>query len=128
MFRGRKLPDSGDRLRIQISGHAPIGSIVTSVYIIEDHTMVREGLRAMLEAARLHVVGDSGDPTRAIADLVLLQPDVVLLDVSLSGRSGMEVLDEVKRRALPSRCIVLTMSSNARDVSQALRLGAVLRT
>jgi two-component system invasion response regulator UvrY len=93
--------------------------------------MVREGLRAMLEAARNQVVGESSDPARAIADLVLLQPNVVLLDLALGGRSGMEILDEVKRRALRSRCIVLTMSSNVRDVAQALRLGAwgyVLKT
>lgn len=104
---------------------------MTSLYIIEDHLMVREGLRAMLETARHKVVGESGDPTRAIADLLLLQPEVVLLDLALGGRSGMEILAEVKRRALQSRCIVLTMLSNGRDVTQALRLGAwgyVLKT
>ena len=41
--------------------------------------MVREGLRAMLTSARNQVVGESSDPARAIADLLLLQPDVVLL-------------------------------------------------
>jgi DNA-binding NarL/FixJ family response regulator len=104
---------------------------VTALYLIEDHLMVREGLRTMLESARNRVVGESSDPSQAIADLLLLQPDVVLLDLALGGRSGMEILAEVKRRALRSRCIVLTMSSNVRDVAQALRLGAwgyVLKT
>jgi two-component system, NarL family, invasion response regulator UvrY len=89
---------------------------MTSLYLIEDHLMVREGLRAMLETARNQVVGEASEPARAIADLVLLQPNVVLLDLALGGRSGMEILAEVKRRALRSRCIVLTMSSSVRDV------------
>ena len=104
---------------------------MSSLYLIDDHQMVREGLRAMLEAARHNVVGESGDLTQAIADLVLLRPEVVLLDLALGSRSGMEILAEVKRRELHSRCIVLTMSSNAREVTQALRLGAwgyVLKT
>ena len=115
--------------------HSPQGRrsypVVTALYLIEDHLMVREGLRAMLTTARNQVVGESSDPARAIADLLLLQPDVVLLDLALGGRSGMEILAEVKRRALRSRCIVLTMSSSVRDVAQALRLGAwgyVLKT
>ena len=115
--QGQNLPDSGSINHASLRGAASY-PVVTSLYLIEDHLMVREGLRAMLEAARNQVVGESSDPARAIADLVLLQPNVVLLDLALGGRSGMEILDEVKRRALRSRCIVLTMSSNVRDVAK----------
>lgn len=110
---------------------AAIAPTVTSLYIVDDHLMVREGLRTMLESARHRVVGEASEPTRAIAELIVLQPEVVLLDLALGDRSGMEILAEVKRRALHSRCIVLTMMSNGREVAQALRLGAwgfVLKT
>jgi DNA-binding NarL/FixJ family response regulator len=128
--RARNCPIQVALNHASLRGAAPY-PVVTSLYLIEDHLMVREGLRAMLETERNQVVGESSDPARAIADLLLLQPDVVLLDLALGGRSGMEILAEVKRRALRSRCIVLTMSSNVRDVAQALRLGAwgyVLKT
>jgi DNA-binding NarL/FixJ family response regulator len=97
---------------------------MTSLYLVDDHQMVREGLRAVLQAAGHQVVGESADPTEAVADLVRCQPQVLLLDLSLGGRSGMEVLVELQRRALPVRVVVLTMSAQPQHVAEALRLGA----
>ncbi len=95
-----------------------------SVYLVDDHAIMREGLRAMLEAEGWRVAGESGDPTVALAELAQLEPDLVLLDLSLGARSGMELLAEIRRRALPARCLVLTMSAQPRHVAEALRLGA----
>ncbi|MCL4184490.1 MAG: response regulator transcription factor [Burkholderiaceae bacterium] len=94
------------------------------LYLVDDHVIVREGLRAVLEAAGHVVVGESADPTQALGDLVRLAPDVLLLDLSLGDRSGFELLAELQRRALPVRCIVLSMSAQPRHVGEALRLGA----
>jgi Response regulator containing a CheY-like receiver domain and an HTH DNA-binding domain len=104
---------------------------MSRLYLIEDHLLVREGLRAMLESAGHKVVGECSDPTPALADLSRLVPDVLLLDLSLAGRSGFEVLAEVQRRGLRIRSIVLTISAQSRHVAEALRLGAagyVLKT
>ena len=95
------------------------------LYLVDDHVIVREGLRAVLEAAGHVVVGESADPTQALGDLVRLAPDVLLLDLSLGDRSGFELLAELQRRALPVRCIVLSMSAQPRHVGEALRLGAL---
>lgn len=95
-----------------------------SLYLVDDHAVVRHGLRVLLTEAGHAVLGDSGDLTQALADLQRLLPDIVLVDLSLGDRSGMELLAELQRRALPVRSIVLTMSAQPRHVGNALRLGA----
>ena len=95
-----------------------------SLYLVDDHQMVREGLRAVLEAAGHQVMGETADPTRALAEIARLQPQVLLLDLHLGERSGLELLAELQRRALPVRTVVLTMSAQPRNVAEALRLGA----
>ena len=94
------------------------------IYLVDDHAMVRQGLRALLSEAGHEVVGDSGDLTEALAQLQQLAPDVVLVDLNVGARSGMELLTELQRRQLPTRPLVLTMSAQPRHVGMALKLGA----
>lgn len=98
---------------------------MADIYLVDDHAMLREGLRKVLEKAGHRVVGEADHPMAAIADIVRLQPSVVLLDLHLEPDSGFDVLQEVKRRKLPSHVIMLTMSANPRHVLEALRLGAL---
>lgn len=97
---------------------------MTRVYLVDDHAMVRDGMRAVLETSEHQVIGESSDPTHALGEVLRLQPDVVLLDLNLGSRSGLELLTELHRRGLPVRTIVLTMSAQPRHVAEALRLGA----
>ena len=97
---------------------------MTRLYLVDDHQIMREGLRALLEAVGHKVLGESADPTQALADLLRLRPDVLLLDLNLGGRSGFELLAELQRRHLPTRCVVLTMSAQPRQVAEAMRMGA----
>jgi DNA-binding NarL/FixJ family response regulator len=94
------------------------------VYLVEDHQIMRDGLRALLEARGHTVVGESADPTQALADVLHLDPEVLLLDLNLAGRSGLELQAELQRRRLPVRTVVLTMSAQPHQVAEALRLGA----
>jgi len=98
---------------------------MADIYLVDDHAMLREGLRKVLEKAGHRVVGEADHPVAAIADIVRLQPAVVLLDLHLEPDSGFDVLKEVQRRKLPSHVIMLTMSANPRHVLEALRLGAL---
>lgn len=98
---------------------------MSRLYLIDDHALIREGLRAVLEGAGHVVVGESAEPTPALAEVTRLRPDIVLLDLSLGERSGFEVLQEFQRRKLSSRVIVLSMSSQPRSVAEALNLGAL---
>lgn len=98
---------------------------MTRLYLVDDHQMVREGLRAVLQAAGHVVVGESDDPTEALAQITSLAPQVLLLDLSLGRRSGFEVLAELPRRSSTVRTVVLTMSAQPQHVAEALRLGAM---
>jgi two-component system, NarL family, invasion response regulator UvrY len=98
---------------------------MSRIFIVDDHAIVRDGLRALLESGRHEVVGEAAEPTVALAELLRLQPELLLLDLQLEGHSGFELLAEVQRRALPLRTLVLTMSIKPRDVAEAMRLGAV---
>jgi two-component system invasion response regulator UvrY len=98
---------------------------MADIFLVDDHVMLREGLRNVLEKAGHRVVGEAGHPAAAIADIARLQPSVVLLDLHLEPDSGFDVLEEVQRRKLPSRVIMLTMSANPRHVVEALRRGAL---
>ncbi len=100
------------------------GQLVSRVYLVDDHAMVRDGMRAVLEASHHEVVGEASDPTAALADVLRFAPDVVLLDLNLGDRSGLELLTALQPRDLSLRCIVLTMSAQPRHVAEALRLGA----
>jgi two-component system, NarL family, invasion response regulator UvrY len=97
---------------------------MSDIYIVDDHAMVRDGLRAVLEDAGHCVVGESQQPTQALDDLRRLEPGILLLDLNLGDRSGFELLDRLQRRALPTRTIVVTMSEQPHDVAEAMRLGA----
>ena len=97
-----------------------------ALYLVDDHAMMRDGLRAVLQAAGHRVVGESGDPTVALAELQQLQPALLLLDLHLGEQqSGLALLGELQRRQLPVRTIVLSMSAQPRHVAEALRLGAM---
>ena len=96
---------------------------MSRVYLVEDHQIMRDGLRALLEARGHTVVGESADPTQALADLLRLDPEVLLLDLNLGGRSGLELQAALQCRHLPVRTVILTMSAQPHQVAEALHLG-----
>lgn len=97
---------------------------MADIYIVDDHASLRDGLRVLLEAAGHRVVGEAADPAKARADLLRSAPALVLLDLHLGARSGMELLADLHRRGHASRVLVLTMSDQPRHVAEAMRLGA----
>lgn len=97
---------------------------MSDIYLVDDHAMMRDGLRAVLEGAGHRVVGESDNPTQALADVVRLVPTLLLLDLHLGVRSGFEVLEQIQKRKLSTRVIMLTMSALPRHVAEAMRLGA----
>lgn len=98
---------------------------MSRLYLIDDHAMLRDGLRAVLEAAGHQVVGEAADLTPALAEITQLMPDLVLLDLHLGERSGFELLAAIAKRGIAAKVIVLTMSNQPRHVAEALRRGAI---
>jgi DNA-binding NarL/FixJ family response regulator len=97
---------------------------MSRIYLVDDHTIMREGLRAMLEAGGHRVVGESAEPVQALEGIRATLPDLVLLDLNLGGSSGFELLAELRRRQLDVCCLVLSMSAQPRHVADALHHGA----
>lgn len=95
-----------------------------SLYLVDDHPLMLEGLRISLEAAGHRVLGSSGDLTQALAEIQHLQPQVALVDLKLGERNGLELLSELQRRRQAVRCLVVTMSAQPWHVAQAFKLGA----
>ena len=97
---------------------------MTDVFIVDDHAVMRDGLRALLEQEGHHVVGEADEPGRAVHELLRLEPDIVLLDLQLGDRSGLEVLRQIEARRLRTRAVVLTMVAQPGQVLEATRAGA----
>jgi DNA-binding NarL/FixJ family response regulator len=95
------------------------------VVIVDDHPAVRRGLRTFLELADgLEVTGEAADGPAALDLIADSSPDVVLLDMVLPGMDGVEVLHEMRRRALASRVLVVTSFTDRSRLLPAVRAGA----
>ena len=94
------------------------------VILVDDHQLVRAGLRALLQSFRdVDVLAECGDGHEALALVDRMQPDVLLLDVTLPGLNGLEVALRVPRVSPKTRVLILSMHAGAEYVGQALRAG-----
>ena len=95
------------------------------VLVVDDHTLVRSGLRLLLEAEPDVAVDDeAGDAEQAIRLARLHKPDVVLLDVVMPGRSGLEAAPDIHQAAPKAKILVLSMQDDPSYVRQAFSAGA----
>ncbi|MCK9539510.1 response regulator [Dokdonella sp.] len=94
------------------------------VILADDHQLVRAGLRALLESlADVTVLAECSDGSEALEAVARLQPDVLLLDITMPGMNGLEVARRVPRVSPSTRVLVLSMHASPEYVSQALRAG-----
>jgi len=95
------------------------------ILIADDHTLVREGLRRILSTrGDLHVVAESSDCQSTLQMIDEHAADILLLDLTMPGRGGMEILREVRTRAPGLKVLVLTMHPEDQFAVRALRAGA----
>ncbi|QPP09540.1 response regulator transcription factor [Streptomyces bathyalis] len=95
------------------------------VLIVDDHQVVRRGLRTFLEVQDdIEVVGEAADGDEGVARAEELRPDIVLMDVKMPGTDGIEALKELRRLQNPARILVVTSFTEQRTVVPALRAGA----
>ncbi len=95
------------------------------VLIADDHTVVRQGIRIVLEEVDgIEVVGEAGDGDEALELTRTLGPDVVLLDVTMPGRTGLEVTRVLREEGFDTAILILSMHDDPEYVLQAVRAGA----
>ena len=96
------------------------------VLVVDDHPIVRDGLRGLLNAqADMEVVGEVGDARETLVLAERLRPDIVLLDLNLPGGGGLPIIHALKEKARETRILVLTMQEDLAVVRDALRAGGI---
>ena len=97
----------------------------TRILLADDHTLVRAGIRSLLEKMPgVEVVGEAGDGREALALLEVLRPDILLIDIAMPGLNGLETAARVADGFPQIKIIILSMHANEEYVVEALRAGA----
>lgn len=95
------------------------------IMIVEDHTLLRAGLKALLlQEPDLKIVGEADNGRDAVRAVSALAPDLVLMDLSMPGLGGIEAITEIRRRSIETRIIVLTIHKTDEYIHAALHAGA----
>jgi len=95
------------------------------VFIIDDHPVVREGLTRLInQETDLAVCGEAAEARRALVDIGALKPDLTIIDITLPGMDGLELIKSLKARYPDLRVLVLSMHDETFFAERALRAGA----
>lgn len=95
------------------------------VLIIDDHILFRSGIKLLLQRqVGFEVVGEAGDGLEGVKRATQLKPDVVLLDLHMPGTNGLETIPLLRDEVPQAKIIMLTVSEDADDLLDALRVGA----
>jgi two-component system response regulator NreC len=95
------------------------------IVIVDDHAVVRAGLRLVLDAEDdIETVGEAGDAREAVFEVRAHKPDVVVMDVTMPGKSGIEAIPDVLKEAPDARVLVLSMENDPKYVRDAFGAGA----
>lgn len=101
------------------------GAEAIRVLVVDDHAVVREGIRHVLsEGAGFTVVGEAQSGTEAIASAAQLRPNVVVLDISMPGGSGLHAVSEIVERVNGVRVLMLSVHEDVEYMIESVRAGA----
>jgi two-component system invasion response regulator UvrY len=107
------------------NGAPPAGDKAATVLICDDNDAIRELLRAVIDTALgMRVVGEAADGNEAVAEAARLQPDVILLDLAMPTRGGLEALPDLRLVAPGAQVIVFSGFASAAVAEQVVELGA----
>jgi len=94
------------------------------VMLVDDHALVRAAVRQAISSPGIEVVAEAATGHRALEQAIGIRPDVLLLDIGLPDVNGLDLLRELCDRLDGTQIVVLTVSSSARDIRDAVRAGA----
>jgi DNA-binding NarL/FixJ family response regulator len=94
------------------------------IFVVDDHSLFRDGVISLLEADGHQVVGQAGDGQSAVLRIPELAPDLVLMDINMPGMDGVEALRLLKASRPEIKVIMLTVSEDEDNLVSAIRAGA----
>jgi len=94
------------------------------VLLVDDHALMRDGVKVLLEAAGISVVGEAGDGRTALQRAIELKPDVVVMDISMPDMNGTEAARLLREKCPATRILILSMHSSSEHVFRAFEAGA----
>jgi two-component system response regulator NreC len=95
------------------------------VLVVDDHAVVRSGLRRVLDAEPdIETVGEAENAERAVFEAIQHKPDVVLMDIVMPGKSGIEIIPALQQDAPEVKVLLLSMQDDPRYVREAFAVGA----
>src|SRR5437667_11509122 len=95
----------------------------TRVLLADDHALIRQGLRALLEKQGFQVVCEASDGQEALRSVQTTQPDVAIIDISMPVLNGVDAARELKKSSPKTKVILLTQHSEDQYVTESLRAG-----
>ena len=96
------------------------------VLLVEDHVVLRDGIKALVaDEDDIEIVGEAGNGREALECIPLLQPDVILMDLSMNGLNGIDATAQIQRDYPDVKVVILSMHDHEEHIFQALRAGAV---
>jgi two-component system response regulator NreC len=99
--------------------------MTATVLLADDHAVLRSGLRMLLSGQDgLEIVGEAGDGLETLTMAEALQPDLILLDLSMPSLNGLDALPTIKKKCPEAKILILTMHDDPQYLRQALKLGA----
>ena len=94
------------------------------VMLADDHVLMREGIRQLLEFdGGIEVVAEANDGEECIHKLLEVKPQILLLDINMSGKNGIEVLKEIKKQNIDVKVLILTVHESIEYLVKAVELG-----
>lgn len=108
----------------RVPGHRTGAGVVTRVVVVDDHTLVRQGIRSLLEVVEVEVVGEADDGQAALEIIEGSTPDVILLDLRMPRYDGIWTLQQLRARGIEIPTLVLTTFDDDTLVLDALHAGA----
>lgn len=103
----------------------PVADAKTRILIVDDHPITREGLANLIrQTGDLTVCGEAADAEHSVAMIVDLKPDLVVVDISLPGRSGIELLKDIHALKPELPVLIISMHDESLYAERALRGGA----
>jgi DNA-binding NarL/FixJ family response regulator len=95
------------------------------VVLVDDHTIVRNGLRSILESTdEIEVIGEASNGEEALEKIAYLKPQIMLIDISMPGMSGIELVDKVVKQNNSIRPVILSMHNDDAYILKSVEAGA----